>query len=329
MIEKNKMINKKETKEEVETKDQKKTDSDKKLKKKKSKMSTQSFFLIFLVVMLALTSVFFVFTRNAFDSFLIFSSAIILFFVYIYTKKKLESYNRIKKMEHAFPDFISLMASNLRAGMTVDRALLISARKEFDPLDKEIMQVGKDILTAREVSDALKDMAKRINSDEISKTVQLIISGIRSGGNLAVILEQTANNMRERIFVKKRASSNVLMYVIFIFFAVAVGAPLLFGLSTVLVEIMAGMFADIGTETVNVNLPFTITKIEVSTTFIFYFAMLFIVVTSTLASLILGLVSKGQEKEGIKYIVPLIIFSLAVFLVSRWFLLKYFLNLFG
>ncbi|MFH1290238.1 MAG: type II secretion system F family protein [Nanoarchaeota archaeon] len=300
----------------------------KKKRKKTTKVTTQKVFIFFIMAALLLTVLFFIITRDAIRSFFLFSGAALLFSIYLLIKKKLAYYNRIKKMEQAFPDFISLMASNLRAGMTIDRSLILSARKEFDPLDKEIMQVGKDILTAREITEALHDMGERINSEEIKKTLQLLISGIRSGGNLSVLLEQTAKNMRERIFVKKRAASNVLMYVIFIFFAVSIGAPLLFGLSSVLVEIMSNLFSGIAVGDANVNLPFTLTEINVSTTFILYFSIVFIITSAVLASLILGLVSKGQEREGLRYTIVLIVLALTVFFVSRWFLIKNFAKTF-
>lgn len=298
-------------------------------KKRQKAMKAYVLFIYFMLIMLLVSGAYYFIAGKAFNSFALFSGSLVAFVVYLYMRKTLERYNRIKSMEHVFPDFISLMASNLRAGMTIDRALLASARKEFAPLDAEIMQVGKDILTGGEITSALQEMGKRIRSDEIRKTLQLIVSGIRSGGNMSVLLEETANNMRERMFVKKRASSNVLMYVIFIFFAVAIGAPILFALSTVLVEIMANMFSGIDVENVSVNLPFTISNINISTTFVFYFALVFIIASSILASLILGLVSKGEEREGFKYIFPLIITSVAVFLITRLIMMRYFVNFLG
>jgi archaeal flagellar protein FlaJ len=302
----------------------------KKIKKKYSeKMTTLRLFGYFLIGMMLLTIPYYFATKNAPNSFIIFSAAILIFSVYLAMRKRLKRYHEIKKMEEVFPDFISLMSSNLRAGMTIDRALILSARKEFAPLDKEIMQVGKDILTSREISEALYDMGERIGSDEIRKTIQLLISGIRSGGNLSVLLEQTSNNMRERGFVKKRAASNVLMYIIFIFFAVAIGAPLLFALSSILVQMMTSIFADVPMAETTTNLPFTISAINISLNFIIYFSTAFIVVSAILASLILGLVSSGNERDGLKYTVPLILIGLVVFFSSRMLLAKYFTNLFG
>ena len=260
--------------------------------------------------------------------------SIIAFFLliefYFIIRKKLKRAADIKKMEDSFPDFIELMSSNLRAGMTIDKALILSSRKEFAPLDKEILGLGKDIITGREVSRALKDMADRIGSEKIHKTINLIISGIRSGGNLSILLEETATNMRERNYVEKRAASNVLMYVIFIFFAVSIGAPLLFGLSSVLVEILTKILSSFPeTQSVNTGLPFSITKINITVNFIIYFTMTFLVVIDFLASLVLGLVSKGQEREGFKYTVPLIVMSLSVFFITRFAILRYFTAFFN
>lgn len=252
-------------------------------------------------------------------------SAIVLLFAYFVSRKRFKRYADIKKMEDAFPDFISLMASNLRAGMTIDRALLLSARKEFSPLDEEISALGKDILTGKEISEAMAEMADRIGSDDIRKTVLLIVSGIRSGGNLSVLLEHVSESTRERIFVRKKAASNVLMYQIFIFFAVAAGAPFLFGLSSVLVEVLTSILKDIPFEQIsNANMPFTLTTINISVSFILYFSTFFVIATSILSSLVLGLVSKGKEREGIKYIVPMMVVSLLVFFLSRILLLRYF-----
>jgi flagellar protein FlaJ len=232
---------------------------------------------------------------------------------FMHNLKKAE---RIKKIEDVFPDFLSLVSSNLRAGMTVDRAMLLSARPEFDPLDKEIIQTGKDISTGKPVESALKAMSERINSDKIDKTLLIILSGIRAGGNLAVLLEDTSRNMRQRGFVEKKAASQVLMYVIFIFLAVSIFAPGLFSLSGVLVDTMTELMADIDMDSSSgFNAPISFSQIGISSTFIFYFSLCFIVAMDFMAALVLGLVSKGDEKEGLRYLPVMLILSLSIFFI--------------
>jgi len=254
-------------------------------------------------------------------------SFLIVFIVlqfFFYFKVSLQATARITKMEDIFPDVLQLMSSNMRAGMTIDKALILSARKEFFPLDEEIMKTGKEIATGKPIARALLDMAKRTHSDKIKKTITLIVSGLKAGGNLAGILEQTHNNMREQQFTEKRVASSVLMYVIFIFFAVGIGAPLLFGLSSLLVEMLIEILGRVDLSNMPSNVPFMMTTISISAGFIKYFALIFMVISNFLACLIIGIVNTGKEKNGLRYYPPILALSIGIFFLVRY-LLKGFL----
>ncbi len=277
-----------------------------------------------LIIALALGPLGYFVTKNIVVSLVATGTIFFLLTFFVVGKKSLDRSARVKKIEKSFPDLLQLMASNLRAGMTVDRAILLSSRKEFAPLDEEILKVGKDIVTGSDIEEALHDLARRVKSEKIEKVVNVIRSGIKSGGNLAIILEETARNMKEREFVEKKAASNTLMYTIFIFFATAAGAPLLFSLSAVLVEILSGLLATLPEIDASANVPFTLTNIGVSNEFITGFSIVFLITIDILGSLILGLVHKGEEKDGLRYIIPLIVVSLIIFFIVRIVLTTYF-----
>lgn len=244
--------------------------------------------------------------------------------LFFYFRVSLNASSRIKKMEGVFPDVISLMASNLRSGITIDRAFLLSARPEFTPLDDEILKTGKDIATGKDVAYALMNMSKRIDSEKITKTIMLIISGLKAGGNISDLLEQTSANMKEKEFIEKRATSSILMYVIFIFFAVGIGAPILFSLSSVLVEIIINLVAHIpSVGTSQMELPFTFSQVAISPSFVIYFSIIFMVFTDLISSLVIGLVNKGEAKAGLRWFIPLVAFSLAIFFIVRIVLTKF------
>jgi type II secretory pathway component PulF len=294
------------------------------------KKSRQKLYIYFAVIAAVFLGILFLLAYKSWAiSLLAIAISFGLLVAYVFARQRVQAYMRIRKMEEVFPDFIQLMASNLRAGITIDKALLMSSRKEFDPLDAEILRLGKDLMTGQEIDNAMISMAKRIKSEKISKTLNLIIAGVRSGGNLAVLLEETAVNMKQRGFVEKRAASNVLMYTIFVFFAVAIGAPVLFGLSSVLVQILTDLFATIPHVESQISLPLSFTKVNISVSFITYFSIVFILATNVLASLVLGLVGKGEEKEGVKYIIPMCLLSISIFFIVKYFLLGYFSGFFG
>lgn len=283
------------------------------IKKSPSKYHN-SIFLASIIISL-IVSIFFYFLKVR----VYFSIAVFFFMlIFFYFNVSIKASARIKKMEDVFPDVISLMASNLRAGITIDKAFLLSARPEFYPLDQEILQTGKDITTGQDIVYALKLMSDRIESESISKIVMLIISGLSAGGNISDLLEETSRNMKEREVLEKKARSTILMYVIFIIFAVGVGAPVLFGLSSILVEVimeLTSRLPDVGV--VNTDLPFSFNKISISLNFIIYFVMAFLLVSDLVTCLVVGLVRKGDSKSGLRYFIPLTLFSIALFFIVR------------
>ncbi|MGV8131322.1 MAG: type II secretion system F family protein [Candidatus Pacearchaeota archaeon] len=282
-----------------------------------------------LIVALVLSTITFIFTKNALNSIIVLIASIAVILTYISTKKKLAESQKIRMMEVVFPDFLQLISSNLKAGIPIDKAIVISSRKEFSPLDEQINQFGRDIVTGKPVELAMKEMSVRINSEKISKTINLIITGMRSGGNLATLLEQTSANLKERQYVEKRAASNIIMYIILILFAVGVGAPILFSLSTVLVGVLTQILSGIPEVQTSIATPFAFTSINISSTFITYFAVFFIITIDILGSMVIGLVQKGEEREGLKYAIPLILLSLTMFFLLKVVLASYFKGILG
>ena len=77
------------------------------------------------------------------------------------------------------------------------------------------------------------------------------------------------------------------------------------------------------------NLPLTSMKSFISPAFIRNFAITSLVTTASLGSLILGLISKGREREGIKFIPFMIILTLSIFFLVRFFIQNLIGGLFG
>src|SRR5690349_7842694 len=106
--------------------------------------------LIYLLIGLVIGLITYLFSKSLLAGSITFIFISILLIASDIVRKTLASLNNLKKMEEVFPDFIELVSSNLRSGMTTDKALLLSSRKEFYPLDLEILALGKDITTGKE-----------------------------------------------------------------------------------------------------------------------------------------------------------------------------------
>lgn len=260
-----------------------------------------------------------------FNLWITFGLAFLSFEVTVYIWLLLSVDSKARVIEAALPDALQLMSSNLRAGLTPEKALLLAARPEFGPLTDEITRAGKDVMIGKEISTALMDMAKHVKSDKLRKTMELIVSGLRSGGELASLIEQTSRNLRDQEFVDQKIRSNVRMYIIFIFSAVGFGAPLLYGLSSFLVDVMKEVISkvEIPTESTGpMSMPLTITKVSISSEFVMTYVLTSLVMTSFMGSLIMGLISRGEEKQGFKLVPILIAISIVVFFAVRFLISK-------
>jgi hypothetical protein len=74
-------------------------------------------------------------------------------------------------------------------------------------------------------------------------------------------------------------------------------------------ELMGGISMDSMPQSV----PISFSSISISSTFIFYFSLCFIIAMNVMAALVLGLVSKGDEKEGLRYLPVMLVLSLGIF----------------
>lgn len=253
------------------------------------------------------------------------------FQILIYLLLSIKADARGRFVEDILPDALQLMASNLRAGFTTDKALLLSARPEFGPLQEELNKVGRLVSTGKKLSTALLEMLKTIKSDKLEKTVLLINTGLESGGELAALLDQTSSNLLQTRFVEEKIKANVMMYVIFIFIAVAFGSPMLFALSTFLVEVLTKSIGSItlpDTATTS-SLPISFTSVNISTDFIMTYALVMIISSAILGSMIIGLISKGKEREGLRYVLILVPGAIGVFFGIRFVVTNLLSGLFG
>jgi len=235
--------------------------------------------------------------------------------------------SRIQMIEEVLPDFLTLMSGNIRSGLTTERALLLSARKEFGILTKEIDKAAKLMITGVPFTDAFMAMTGKINSEVFAKTVRLIVEGVRSGGNLAELLDNTANDIRKFGAIRKEVSATVLSYQLFMLAAVAIGAPLLYAVSTFLVDAITRIKSKALISAVGASnyFPMFQSTNTVDPQMVFFFAIFSICMSAILGSLAAGVISKGKESDGFTYVPFVILISVSIFLVGR-FILETFLG---
>lgn len=232
-----------------------------------------------------------------------------LFILLIYFYLDLKIYHRTKKMEEQLPDFLQVLSSNLKGGMTFERALWAAIKPRFNVLGSEMAKASKKVMTGYEVSKALTELADKYDSLMLRRTVDLMISEIESGGNVAELIDRIVNNLKETKSLKDEMSAAALAYVIFISVIVVVISPLLFALSFHLLILILNFVTKLSVATQRVAaLPFLFSKINVNPDDFRIFSIITILVISFFSSLIVSIVEKGDIKGGVKYI-PIFVFG--------------------
>ena len=249
------------------------------------------------------------------------SFTLVLLIVYVFLLLRADA--RRRQVEDVLPDFLSLSAANVRAGMTIDQALWYAAKPEFGLLSDEVAIVAKKSFGGVPFNQAIDYLGDRFNSKLIRRSVALIKQGLASGGKLADILERTADDARAMSALRKEISTSLLMYIIFIIFAGAIGTPFLFAVSGKLVTILENAFTSSIPQVTSQNSGVSQlrggliapSKPTISSADFFLFTILTTIMTTVFSALIIGVISKGSKRDGVPYIPFLLAISLILFFV--------------
>jgi tight adherence protein B len=104
-------------------------------------------------------------------------------------------------------DILTLLAGNLRAGHSLLQALDSLSGDVEEPAASEIIRAVTQVRVGRDLSDALGDVADRMDSDDFRWITQAISIHRQVGGNLADVLDTVANTIRERGQVRRQIRS--------------------------------------------------------------------------------------------------------------------------
>jgi tight adherence protein B len=101
---------------------------------------------------------------------------------------------------------LQLLSNSLKTGYPIDRALETVAAKSQPPVSTEFERVTTEITLGTSVEDALSALLLRINSPDLEFIVTAILLHTRVGGNLAEVLDNISDTLRDRLQTKRDMS---------------------------------------------------------------------------------------------------------------------------
>jgi pilus assembly protein TadC len=229
---------------------------------------------------------------------------------------------RTKRVERVLPDFLLMVAANLRSGMTPFAAFQAAARPEFGPLQNEIIYITSRSLGTESFAESLRLLSESIDSAALRRLVTFFENELKTGGKMAHLLETAAEELRQTEESKTQMLLATKSYGIFLGFILVFGLPLLLGISTQFLttfskfqsNLSIGAAASSATAMLG---PMITPKLSIDIGFIEMMAFVIIGGTSFLTSVLIGVISEGKILYGVKYFPILALASSFMFTVFK------------
>ena len=114
---------------------------------------------------------------------------------------------RMGMIEEQLPDAVELMVRSLRVGHPFTNAISIVSKEIQDPLASEFGVISDEAAYGRDIGEALKDMAERLDMQDLRFLAVAVTIQQQSGGNLAEILAGLAKVIRARFRLFRRVKA--------------------------------------------------------------------------------------------------------------------------
>jgi hypothetical protein len=252
-------------------------------------------------------------------------SIIVMLITYFYLDVKI--FNRVKLMESKLGDYFSVVSTNLKGGMSFENSLWEAIKPEFSVLAEEMGIVSKKVMTGTDLTKSLNELIKKYNSPIMTRSINLIISEIQSGGRISDLIDRVVNDLKKTRLLKQEMSASTLTYVIFISAIILFISPVLFALSYQLLDVMLGFMTRFAGLNVP-NMPFSISGEATIEPMAFRrFSFFAITTISVFASMIITIIQRGDIKSGLKYIPVFWLVSILVYIIANNILTTIFSNL--
>ena len=125
---------------------------------------------------------------------------LVLPWIYINVKKA----KRLQTFEMQLADSLVIMANALRGGFGFQQAMETVVREMPPPIATEFDWCLREMNLGFSQEEALLHLGERVNSEELDMVISGIIIQKQVGGNLAQILDNIGDTMRDRARIKKQ-----------------------------------------------------------------------------------------------------------------------------
>ncbi len=203
---------------------------------------------------------------------------------------------RSTEIEKSAPDFLRQLSSILKVGLSFENAMEEMSESSSGPLYDEMGKTLIEIKMGGNFDDCWMRMCKRLKSKEIERVFTIILDGRKSGGGIANVIMDISDDLRSVLALKRERKSSVMMAVMFLLISAVLASPFSLGMISVYANFMEGFGKH--SEVISVG-PLA--------------GGIYLVIHSFLVGIIISIILYGNAKKGIKFSIPLVMVSYAIF----------------
>ncbi|MGE0793642.1 MAG: type II secretion system F family protein [Candidatus Woesearchaeota archaeon] len=241
---------------------------------------------------------------------------VLTFILALYLNFNVKIFQRTHLIEKDLADFLVLVSTNMKGGLSLEQSLWSSIRPEFSLLAEEMTLVSKRVMTGDELGEALNEFAMKYQSPNLQRNLQLIIGEIKSGGKIVNVIDKVIQTLKKTKSLKDEMAAATISYIIFIGAIVIVISPALFALAFQLLNIILGFTSSLGgslsSTSIGSGLQFD-SEIDINN--FKQFSIIALATISIGASMIISIIEKGDIRNGLKYIPVFAISSVVFYLI--------------
>ena len=218
-----------------------------------------------------------------------------------------------KEKEEKFLEFSRDLVENVKSGTPISKSIINLQKRDYGALSIHVQKLANQILLGISLTKAFQIFAKDTRSTTISRAVTLISEAERAGGQIESILESVAKSVNQSEVLKKERKSSIYNLIVQGYILFFVFIIIMLVLEFKIFPMMQGL-GQIDVSGLSVS-PKAISADSFSQPL---FIML--LVQSFFTGLVIGKISEGSLKNGIKHSFILLAITLIISTGAKAFL---------
>ncbi len=220
--------------------------------------------------------------------------------------------SRIESIEENLPDALKQISDTLKTGSTYEYALREVASAQYGPLSDEMKKVLRKLEEGENFENSLLSLTRNVDSRLVGRVITIIVDTVRAGAQLAEILDDISQDVREMNRIAAERKSKTILQVIFMVAAGVMVAPFIFGLVSVVIDFLIRTSANTGAVT-----GADLSKVKGARDMIIFAIKGYIFIIAVAASVMIGAMRDGKLSKSLLYIPLLLMLAYTVFFLSQ------------